>query len=375
MNKLLATQLGRGLAPTASVLVFGLGCSTLAGIDKDYREVDPTAADASVGGVAGAAGDAGTGGIGGVAGNSGGSGGVAGATGGAPSGGGTGGTVSNACTNQGSICLPEVPAGWTGPVALDSGATAPGPCSGDYPTPTTAGLLFANLQAPPATCGCGCANPPNAACAKATLAVTPSCSSLPTIVAVLNEGSACTPVSIPSAVPWVHLEGNFTAGSCQPQPSENLPPVSWGIQARACGGATLGATGSCAGTEICAPGLPGASKSCVYQDGNQTCPAGYGNKQVLYDRAADTRTCTTCSCGTATGDCTGPGAVTLHNQSDCLDAFVRSISLGECSINNAQTPYAKYSGGTPTNVSCAPSGGTPTGTAVPENPVTFCCTN
>ncbi len=364
-----------GFALATSTLVLGVGCSMVAGIDKDYREVDPGAGDASVGGLAGTAGSAGTGGIGGGSGGISGTGGVAGATGGAPSGGGTGGTVSSPCTNQSNVCLPAAPAGWTGPLALEAGPSAPGPCGGAYPTPTTAGMLHANLQAPPATCGCGCMNP-TATCPTATLSVAFGCSpgSVKMTVATLTEGSVCTPVTISGSFSWIRADGNFSAGNCQPQPTENVASLSWGIQARACGGATLGAASSCAGSEICAPPLPTNAKSCVYQAGNLACPAGYTNKQLLYDGAADTRGCTTCLCGAATGDCTGPGAVTLHNLANCTDPFVRSVSLNECSVNSvAGVPYAQYSSGTPSNVSCPPSGGKPTGTATPENPVTYCC--
>ncbi len=337
----------------------------VAGLDKDYREVDPGAGDASVGGSAGF-------GATGGAGATGGGGGVAGATGGAPSGGGSGGTVSNACTSQGNICLPVVPAGWEGPIALEAGASAPAPCGGDYPTSATADILYANLQAPPATCDCKCATPATASCPTATVSVVNLCSNPPTKVADLNEGSVCTPISVP-AVQWIHAVGNLVTSSCQPQPSETVTPVSWGIQARACGGATLGAAGTCTGSEVCAPPLPADTQSCALKTGDLACPAGYPNKQLLYSRALDTRACTTCSCGATSGTCTGAGVITFHSKADCSDPHARSVSLGECSVNNITSPYAQFSSGTPSNVGCPPSGGTPTGAATPDQPVTLCC--
>jgi hypothetical protein len=112
----------------------------------------------------------------------------------------------------------------------------------------------------------------------------------------------------------------------------------------------------------------------VYQTGDVPCPAGYTNKQVFYDAFDDTRGCTTCTCGVATGNCVG-GSVSLHNASDCSDAGT-SLNLSSCTPAPTTT-HAKYSDGAATNVKCpaTPSSGLATGAATPKNAVTFCCLN
>ncbi len=369
------------------VAISGAGCSMLAGIDKDYREVEPGGDDAGVGGVSGSSGSGGSaatggvagtggglGGSGGVAGSGGvsGSGGVAGATGGAAGSGGGGG--STACAALGKVCLPLVPTGFLGPVTLSSGATPPPACSADYPTPTVAGGLFYDgLQAPTAACDCTCNTPVGAICSTATLRSytgLAKCLSGSKKIADLVQGGVCTPVTISGIASWIRAKGNFVSGSCVPQPSKILGTPSWSLQARACGGASF--AGACPGGQVCAPAT--SLNTCVYQAGNLTCPAGYANKQIFYDGFNDSRDCTTCSCGTATGQCDGSGTVSFHNAMDCSDSSLKTISLGSCE-KESKGKYAKYNDGPPSNVSCPPSGGVATGNVTPANPVTFCCTN
>ena len=112
---------------------------------------------------------------------------------------------------------------------------------------------------------------------------------------------------------------------------------------------------------------------CIYQAGNLACPGGYTNKSVFYEGFDDTRGCSACTCGTATGNCAGTGTVSLHNKDDCTDD-VKTITLGSCDTAVTAT-HAKYNDGPATNVTCppAPGAGMATGAATPKNPVTFCC--
>ncbi len=357
-------------------------CSTLAGIDQDYREVEQPASDAGVGGNAGIGGTAGSGGGAGVgaagASGSGGSSGAGGASGGTSGSGGSAGTGggggSGACAALGKQCVPALPSNWSGPVVLASGASTPPACGSDYPTQTTTGVLADNLSADPATCGCTCNNPVVAICATATLAGYSggSCSGgAGGIIKELPKNSLCTAAAVP-AVTKVIATGNFISGSCVPQPTEQVPAVTWGMQARACGDPST--AGACAGGEICVPPAPAATQSCVFRAGDRACPVGYPNKTVFYDGFDDTRGCTACTCGTATGNCDGTGTVSLHNKNDCTDS-IQTITLGSCDPLGTTTSYAKYNDGPATNVTCppAPGAGTPTGAATPKDPVTFCC--
>ncbi len=359
----------RGGALLTLCIGVSAGCSTLAGIDQDYREVAQPASDAGVGGGAGLGGAAGSGGGAGV--GAAGASGAGGATGGTSGSGGSAGSTAS-CSSLGKQCVPAVPSGWSGPVAMASGPSTPPACTSEYPTQTTSGVLADNLSADPATCGCTCKNPVIAICSTATLNVYGggTCGSTGNKVADLVNGSKCTAASLDSLATHMRATGNFISGSCVAQPSEQVPSATWGLQARACGGAST--AGACSGGQLCVP--PAATfEMCIYQAGNLACPAGYTNKSVFYEGFDDTRGCTACTCGTATGNCVGTGTVSLHNKNDCTDD-VKTIDLGTCASAVTAT-HAKYNDGPATNVTCppAPGAGMSTGTATPKDAVTFCC--
>lgn len=378
------------------------GCSTLAGIDEDYHQVDEPGATggSATGGTAGGGagsgatsgggssgsgafggssgsgafgGSAGVGAFGGTgsAGATGGSAGV-GAFGGTGASGGSGGSVGVSCASLGKSCVPAVPSGWSGPVAMSSGASTPPTCGSDYPTQTTPGLLMDNLSAPPATCGCSCQSSAIVSCSLATLNAFGfgTCAGGGSKVADIAVGSGCVPAVVPPVATHLRATGSPVVGSCTPKPSEVITPPSWGLLARACTGAST--AGACAGSEVCVP-APVSDKTCVYQSGDLACPAAYTNKWVFYEGLDDARGCTVCGCGNLTGTCTG--SVSLHNTANCGDD-VKTIPLNTCQTMVASS-YAKYSGGIAANTSCpvAPGAGLPTGSATPKNPVTFCCIN
>lgn len=365
------------------VAVGGVGCSTLAGIDQDYHEVPGSTADAAFGGSGGVGASAGSGGTAGSSGGAGtgGSAGGSGAGGSSGSGGagaggssGSGGTTGN-CASLGKQCVPALPSGWLGPVTLASSAGTPLACGSDYPNQTTTTELLGNLVAPPATCGCTCKNPVIAICSTATLTRYGGnfCTGTGTVVETLVKGAVCTPADVPVTSNSVRVSGNFISGSCQPQPTVQVPPANWGMLGRACSGAST--AGTCAGGEICVPPPPATTKACVYHDGDVACPTGYANKQLFYDGFDDTRSCTACKCGTATGSCIGAGTVSLHNTADCSDAGT-PYDLGACAPSVPAT-HAKFNDGPASNITCPimAGSGTPTGSALPKTPVTFCCLN
>ncbi len=348
-------------------VVAAAGCSVVAGVDKDYREVEP----GGTGGVAGSAGVGGaSGGIAGAGGVAGASGGAAGtgATGGVSGSGGTGGTVAKACADLAKECIPAVPAGWNGPVALSTGASAPPACPSSYPTQTSTSPLGIGVQVGAGTCGCSCTPPTDGACPTATLyhhTSTASCTSLALPIVTLTDGAGCKPANLLGTVDWIRAFGNFSSSPCTPVTTPSLPTPTWSMQARACGGAST--EGTCPTNQICAPPVTSSMESCVYQAGDSACPTGYTNKQVFYETFDDTRACTGCSCGTATGIC--KGNLGFHT-TDC--SIAPAVNLGQC-IPPPATSFASYVAGAPTNVSCPPSTASLGGGVTQKNPVTLCC--
>jgi hypothetical protein len=173
---------------------------------------------------------------------------------------------------------------------------------------------------------------------------------------------------------WVEtkLPGGSVTG-CTPSPqTPNVPATTWDENARACAPATALAQGACDTGEVCAPDGPFAGALCVYETGDVSCPgAGYTDKRVYYTGIADTRDCTACACGldcdytwnfydTADTTCTTPIAtITAPNQCVAMTPSSDTIRVGVSS----DTPPGP----------CTASGGAPTGDAVEQNPVTFCC--
>jgi hypothetical protein len=111
---------------------------------------------------------------------------------------------------------------------------------------------------------------------------------------------------------------------------------------------------------------------CIYHDGDADCPSsGYTDKFVLYSDVDDSRGCSGCTCGGATGgtcnqtvdlysntNCSGTPSGSLPQSASCLDVF-----------NVQRVQYVP----TVTNPgSCAPQR-SPTGECAPSEPTTICC--
>ncbi|MEZ4226207.1 MAG: hypothetical protein R3B13_34995 [Polyangiaceae bacterium] len=369
------------LVPTG-LLALALSCSTVAGIDEDYHVVN--AGDASAGapgggGVAtgGFAGSSGFGASGGVSGGSGGAGGSGGSgnasgtggggTGGASGASGTGGGAG--CASLGKTCLPAVPSGWTGPVAIKTSTGTPSACPSEFPTET--GPYFSGLQYSIASCQCSCASPTGATCSSAVLSQAGTCGSPGSTVAVVPSGGTCTSVPLLNAG-QVKASGTVSGGSCVPQANHTIAPPVWSGQVRICEGAST--AGICNGTDVCAPTLQ-PSEACAYRLGTFACPTEYPVGTSYFMGYTDSRDCTSCTCGPVSGSCLGVGTVSFHTQSDCTDASTTTVAPGGCIPAASASAYAAYTGGTPVGGSCLPGGASPVGTVVADGELTVCCQN
>ncbi|HEX8793154.1 MAG TPA: hypothetical protein VF765_19555 [Polyangiaceae bacterium] len=277
-------------------------------------------------------------------------------------------------------CVPDVPAGWTGPLELYAGTAPPPVCMTGF-AQSVGG--FAGLQARPATCGCGC-GPSTTTCDPPTMAFEDSttCSSTPVTCAsvmlmpgtceTVNEKAACLGASL---LDITLLGGGQSVGDCTPQPSRTVPPYSWTDQARGCVSTVAPAQVDCGSGQICAPKPePGFdSRLCVAHAGDVACPGGgYGVKHTFFTQVDDTRDCSACTCGPPSGG-------------SCSFSITAYSSADQSCTGNPITygPGTKCAGVAqptdmrlllfPTNGACGPSTSAPTGTATPVGAVTVCC--
>jgi hypothetical protein len=153
---------------------------------------------------------------------------------------------------------------------------------------------------------------------------------------------------------------------------------TWGSLAVACSpsaltGASCGAGGQC----IPAPPASFEAHTCVLQPGTGGCSGAgfYSVQRTYYGGAQDTRGCSACTCNSTSGvDCNAGAQVVLWATSGCDGGASLPLSPlpAACSA-----PAFTVRGATFTTTpmgSCTPVGGQATGSIVPQNPVTICCT-
>lgn len=279
----------------------------------------------------------------------------------------------------GYACVPAVPSGWQGPLEVYAGTAPPPTCTSGF-----AQSIGANdvLQAPAATCGCSC-GPSSITCSAPaidfydgmTCSATPLvCASLglsPNSCVTVNELTKCAATYLDISVP----DGTSAMSACAPQPVKNVPPYTWGTQARGCVSTVAPAQVNCASGEICAP-APGAgfaAKLCVSHAGDVLCPGGgYGVKHTYFTSVADTRSCSDCTCSAPNGgSCSFALDVYQSSNGSCSGGAVTFAPGDKCAGVNQPGDFRL----TETSVAgtCGPSTSSPTGLAVPAGAVTVCC--
>jgi hypothetical protein len=282
------------------------------------------------------------------------------------------GDVDCADADCGRYACVEVPEGWRGPVVLYEG-----PESSTLACPDG----FSGLEDvggrevdAPATCS-------RCACGESDVACSPS----PLIV---YQGDACDGPRSPSVqLPGVcsPLAGgfeprsygaeapSFDASPCAPSGGEPTGPLAvFQTQGRVCAIAMGG--GGCTTGGVCAPGeisAPFQGTVCISSDGDQRCPGGFGDRHLFARGIMDERRCTPCTCGAPLVTCTA--TTTLYRDAFCTDDVEVVANDGLCAADAARAIALEVevtAGG-----SCAPDGGQPTGSAVPDprQQTTVCC--
>jgi hypothetical protein len=308
-------------------------------------------------------------------------------------------------------CVDPAPTGWSanGYLALYEGASGQTPPDCPAGMPTTAFTGNATLNAQGAVCTpCGCGSPTGQDC-QLTGDLNPTAGGIQAMqvsnAACLTAATQLSTLTVPDP-PWggacFHDEalagGQLCNGApCNTSVSSSLPTVTggtclptggvaskaaptWATSAVACHG-TLAGKG-CANQQVCQPRPKNPFKAhvCIEQSGDVACPAGssFSNKSVYFSGFTDTRDCTGCNCGPASG---GSCEITLSLYSDpavgACNTLVTSFKAGQCTALNGNPGIYGWTD----QITKAPQGGncmpitvtTPFGTVVEKGPTTFCC--
>ncbi|MBL4688216.1 MAG: hypothetical protein JKY37_26755 [Nannocystaceae bacterium] len=298
------------------------------------------------------------------------------------------------CADEGGLCTLDFPKDWNGPVALISWADGEEPpeCAGGYDI-TTAGMLSNDLSAPDAVCTCECGDASGGSCEGEVSinrnAVVFGTTCIPGFLSPLEHGtiepgsfltllqSGTPPIPGPDQIGLLvgdnQTPPTYSGGSCSPDDAEVVSPASFASHVALCAGTPL--SGVCEEDTLCMPTAeaPQDTAVCLWQEGEVSCPAGWGydERTVVYGGMTDDRACSDCSCGSPSGNCTD-GFVSFSGPN--YNGFAASPSWCDPLPSGAIVSVAEWNGVEPTNnVGCNASGGNPQGEAVGVDPITVCC--
>ncbi len=299
--------------------------------------------------------------------------------------------------SQGYICVPPVPEGWQGPMALEQAkaGTELAACSAkaqyatlykDFPLTLEQGTLACS------TCSCTVEQGPSGGCRTRVryftdLACTQNASNPLDVDGTCREMPIDT-TSTGGLAPRSALVDAFTvagAPSCKgvSKPAGKAIPPAFSEQGRLCSTQETSGGGCGASTSSCRalPPAPYLNAICIVHDGEQACPSEFSQRHLTYSGApVDGRSCSACTCeqSTALGaHCEGQlreypsltgcfGGDTAINPADCTG--IQPLASPPAQFNRHARVDAKLVG------DCgAALGGTETGSVTATVAETICC--
>jgi len=339
--------------------LMGVAVLALSGcfLSWDYKEAPTEAANA------------------GGAGQEGGSGGLdsnAGGSGLGTSTGPTGSTVGSGIDPPGcASCVGAAPPGWEGYFRMVTTANGRAPTDCGDGSPPEAVFSGAPGGASCGACSCG---PAGGATCTAPLVECYYNSSYCSGSSMQIGGAGCSfvgpywrscRITIPSTL--------ANQSSCEPSGGGMAPLQGWQTVHSLC---PIDVPGEgCDAEQICTDQAAGAI--CIKRQGAYaTCPSGWESITPAFSSATDTRSCTSCTCGASTGASCSGGSYSVHaSQGYGTCNLVESgYVTTACKALPTGSNELEYVAGTATQGSACPaSGGEPTGSFAPEDPVTICC--
>lgn len=299
-----------------------------------------------------------------------------------------GSASSSSGANCDGQCVAAATGAWQGPAFIAE--VVPGSRLPECPKGTSPSdvQVYSGLDAPGAVCGCECGDAVGVDCGGTTLeyhGVDATCGSPDANYGISWTGTGGTCIDGPSAganTYWRAEPVGVIGGTCASFPTTTIGAPSWGSQTVVC--EAVSDIAAC-GEGLCMPpaSSPFSSAACVWQAGDHVCTVdGFSNKRLLYAGFDDSRGCTACSCGDPAGEC--EGRLWLRAAAGCEGSVETIFTDGGCyasdlAVESAILPNSAAGCGgscqTVVSAACEPQGGEPSGTIVPSEPHTFCCTD
>jgi len=280
------------------------------------------------------------------------------------------------CTTQ------AVPAGWT-VVEYVSSSAPPAGCDTSYASSSTV------YEGPfsTTTCPCECTVGTAGSCDNGSFGVILSNPSQKCPGPATNYpagGGACEPTTPPGYTPGAGAKQQitpvpYTPGTCQPAGGTPTPPPV-PANGHVCAEAVPSGAG-CANNGACVPAVQSGYSLCIEKaspGGAIACPPGFGNVHDVGNSITDSRTCSTCECGTPTGQCNG-AMVTLFTGAQCDGGTATVQANGACddvtvSTTATNPTFAAYEySASVANELCGQGASTASGSVALTNPSTICC--
>ncbi|MBW2458042.1 MAG: hypothetical protein JRI68_26290 [Deltaproteobacteria bacterium] len=281
-------------------------------------------------------------------------------------------------------CVPEAPSNWIG-YAYAATLTAPAPAAVPCPDNAQPAIHFTTPSGPAQCDACTCGAVQGTSCGYPEMQCyyqSNSCGGgvdgtfTDTDGACHNFGGSWVNNNNDSCIMSQPAQVT-SSGSCTAAGGTATVPAPWGAEVRSCVmGGTFGA--GCNSGEVCVPSAgTDYPRICVTRAGDYTCPNGWSG-ETAYGGANDTRDCSACSCGSASGVSCSAGWLTVWDANGCQWGGWNWVDVSQTCVNvsdytdNSSGSYEIWSG-TATGGSCAPGGGQPTGDINASDPFTVCC--
>jgi hypothetical protein len=254
-------------------------------------------------------------------------------------------------------CLPEVPAGWDGPVVLDGLSPQCAP-----PWDRGSSQVHSGLDAGVHSCACSCAAP-----APTCLMYSHYFNGCEYTCGLPDAGTNISASQGTCFRLWDNCRQSFRlvasgGGACAPDASMVRTTPRWEQNMLRCEGPV--AHGLCAADEPCVPAAPATGAHCIAHVGALPCPPSYPDRGLYFGRYDDTRGCTPCTCNETGGPC----ALEMYDDAGCAPSdYAGTAVLGNCVKSKSFAKLVR------TSRACSANGAAAVGQVTPLEPVTYCC--